>query len=260
MLNSYWAQTDVHDHLPAVLDSLGTPRLASALFGWLADNLRVDEIFVFERPLDFSGSPFPVLSSGSSHCAEERADVYCSHFHRLDPINRRLDGDEAGGQAMRVATDQIPDRHYRAVCYERPNFSEKVSLWRRRSSHWIVASFFRSADVGPLDAKDMDAVGQCGRLLFPLLAKHRFLLSVSGAGAPSRAALIERAERRVSMLSVKLTPRQRVVCSLTAIGMTAHGIALELGIKTSSVVTHRRRAYERLGISGGNELTRLLLT
>jgi DNA-binding CsgD family transcriptional regulator len=40
--------------------------------------------------------------------------------------------------------------------------------------------------------------------------------------------------------------------------MTAEGIALDLGIGAASVLTYRRRAYRRLGISGINQLLPLL--
>jgi DNA-binding CsgD family transcriptional regulator len=40
-------------------------------------------------------------------------------------------------------------------------------------------------------------------------------------------------------------------------GLTAEKIALMLGIKATSVITHRKRAYDRLGVSGQRELIAL---
>jgi DNA-binding CsgD family transcriptional regulator len=55
-----------------------------------------------------------------------------------------------------------------------------------------------------------------------------------------------------------LTPREIDVCARALLGMTAEGTALDLDIKKSSVVTYRKRSYERLGISSQHELFRLL--
>jgi DNA-binding CsgD family transcriptional regulator len=55
-----------------------------------------------------------------------------------------------------------------------------------------------------------------------------------------------------------LTGREIDVCARSLSGMTAEGIALELEIKESSVITYRKRAYGRLGISSRHELFRLL--
>jgi DNA-binding CsgD family transcriptional regulator len=40
-------------------------------------------------------------------------------------------------------------------------------------------------------------------------------------------------------------------------GLTADKIALMLGIKATSVITHRKRAYDRLAVSGQRELIAL---
>jgi DNA-binding NarL/FixJ family response regulator len=40
-------------------------------------------------------------------------------------------------------------------------------------------------------------------------------------------------------------------------GLTADLIARKLGIKATSVITHRKRAYDRLGVSGHFELLSL---
>ena len=56
---------------------------------------------------------------------------------------------------------------------------------------------------------------------------------------------IEKIEQRLGSIFYSLTGRERAVCARTMVGMTAEAIALELGISISSVLTYRRRAYER---------------
>jgi DNA-binding CsgD family transcriptional regulator len=62
--------------------------------------------------------------------------------------------------------------------------------------------------------------------------------------------------RRLVALDCGLTSRELDVCARSLLGMTAEGIALDLNIKPSSVITYRKRAYERLHISSRYELFR----
>jgi DNA-binding CsgD family transcriptional regulator len=53
---------------------------------------------------------------------------------------------------------------------------------------------------------------------------------------------------------VKLTSRERLVCLGILTGHTSESIALNLSISVNSVLTYRKRLYEKLGISSQNEL------
>ncbi|HHG84604.1 MAG TPA: LuxR family transcriptional regulator [Bacteroidetes bacterium] len=54
-----------------------------------------------------------------------------------------------------------------------------------------------------------------------------------------------------------MTKREREVTSLTIKGMTAAKIAAKLGIAETTVITHRNKAYRRLGVSNLRDLMRL---
>lgn len=79
------------------------------------------------------------------------------------------------------------------------------------------------------------------------------------ASAPrSKSDALHYYRHRLIALDRGLTPRELDVCVRSLLGMTAEGTALDLDIKQSSVVTYRKRAYVRLGISSQSELFRLL--
>ncbi|HEV2678393.1 MAG TPA: LuxR C-terminal-related transcriptional regulator [Aliidongia sp.] len=79
------------------------------------------------------------------------------------------------------------------------------------------------------------------------------------AGLPrSKAEALQYYRHRLIVLDCGLTARELDVCVRSLLGMTAEGTALELDIKKSSVITYRKRAYGRLGISSQSELFRLL--
>ena len=64
---------------------------------------------------------------------------------------------------------------------------------------------------------------------------------------------IDQIERRLGTIYVCLTERERAVCARTMVGMTAEAIALDLGISMASVLTYRRRAYERYRVTHSNQ-------
>lgn len=72
-------------------------------------------------------------------------------------------------------------------------------------------------------------------------------------------ALAEQIARRLGRHYPRLTNRERIVCGYTLAGYTAEGISLILGVGVSTIVTYRRRAYSRLGVSNANQLIAPLL-
>jgi LuxR family transcriptional regulator, activator of tox operons len=65
---------------------------------------------------------------------------------------------------------------------------------------------------------------------------------------------------RLCRIDPSLPPREAEVCGAIASGMTSEAIALTLGISVNTVLTYRKRAYMRLGVSSQNELMRLVLS
>ena len=244
--------------LADALQALGEPRFPAALFAWLDCLVPIYELFVFQRPLDWSRSPTPLLSFGRSSYSSERASAYCARFHGLDPINSIL-VEDGGADFAAVSRQQIADLDYYETCYSYPRFSGKVSLWRRAGPRFLIVSLYRSSEAPDYGAAEFDALRDAGRLIFPMIEKHEILIRKPGAPRRAGESLLEDIENKLAALPIDLTPRQLSVCARTLIGMTAKGVALDLGVSVSSVVTYRRRAYERLGIATGAELARLLL-
>ena len=84
---------------------------------------------------------------------------------------------------------------------------------------------------------------------------HRHALG-TGAGALDMDARIALARGRLAV--APLSSRERDVCARIACGLTADGIAADLDIAPSSVLTLRKRAYAKLGIHDRAALVRLV--
>jgi DNA-binding NarL/FixJ family response regulator len=63
----------------------------------------------------------------------------------------------------------------------------------------------------------------------------------------------------VALLCDRLTAREQQVLTALLRGTSSEGIATQLDLKPSSVITYRRRAYAKLGIATQAELFALCL-
>lgn len=233
-----------------MVDALGTPEFGPAVLHALGAMAGVEEIFAFRRT-DDGTLPAVLLSAGAGPQAGGRAEAYRRHYFRLDPLNRVFRaGDDLGGLCLRVRPDDIADRDYRRDCYARPGFVEKLSILRPGRGGWTTLSLFRHGGSGAFSDGEARDLRGFGRLLLPLIEAHGRAFGADRPPAGSAAAV----EARLRGLCPALTERERAVCARTVIGMTAEGIGLDLGIRPTSVLTYRRRAYERLGISTALQL------
>jgi DNA-binding CsgD family transcriptional regulator len=95
---------------------------------------------------------------------------------------------------------------------------------------------------------------QIGELVAANVAKHLANLRSSGVG---RSYVIGRILRGARFAGI--TERERSVCIGILTGYTSESIALNLGISVNSVLTYRKRLYEKLKISSQSELFVLVM-
>ncbi|MFY8095328.1 MAG: helix-turn-helix domain-containing protein [Niveispirillum sp.] len=238
------------EHYATLIDAIGTTSFEETVLSAFRHVAGVVEVFAFHRP-DGGGAPVHLLSAG--HGAALRAAAYCSRYYRLDPLNDRLSNfvpSTLPVHGMQISRDEIMDSRYRQDCYGRPGFAGKLALVARSPRGCTTLSLFRAGGDGPYQEHEVAQALETGLLLLPILnAHHR--MAVAASNTPS----VDQIEVRLRNLLPALTPREVAICARTVIGMTAEGIALELGIKRSSVLTYRRRAYERLNISTALQLS-----
>lgn len=235
----------------ALLSATGTAALAPALFEAIDRVMPVREIYGFE--LRQGRSPSPIVSLGRSSGAAGRVDAYSMRYYTGDPLGVAMRRTRPGFalQLHRIDPDDIGDAAYRYECYEQPRFGEKISLVMARGESWIVLSLFRPVAQDRLSVSARERLCELGGLALPMLAKHRQL---TAASHPQAESFIDRIETRLCYSHPTLTAREREVCARTLGGMTAEATALQLGISQTSVLTYRRRAYQRLGISSIHQL------
>ena len=116
--------------------------------------------------------------------------------------------------------------------------------------------------------RSANPVARCSNLRVTTMIRKTSTLVRSPAEPSARSeeppcldyrAIGERIAHRLAQQYPELTARERVVCGYTLAGYTAEAISLILGIGVSTIITYRRRAYSRLGVSNATQMIAPLL-
>ena len=193
--------------------------------------------------------------STAALCAAEH---YVAGYWQEDPVLRQLRGTsfEARVGIGRITADEIRNPAYRRDCYEASHVIDRIALYRDIGGRRLILSIYRGARTGFFARDDLQALGLAADALTAGFARHhRFRLPAPEPGTAAAASIDPaRISRLLETLCPHLSAREREVCLLSVLGRTSADIADVLGIRTSSVVTYRKRAYAKLEVSSPVEL------
>lgn len=201
------------------------------------------------------GDPSCLVATGveSPNAAMQASRSYLREHWRSDPI---LKDRQLGNQRTIYHTfsSEFADVRYRRDCFDIPKISDRLTLVFRENKTLLRMSFYRYRRRYSFGLAETDRLRNAWRL-FQESAKRHFLLSSElgvdpATGRPSLRVMSERLQH----MDRGLSEREIEVCSRILVGLTAEGISHELGIGLTSVITYRKRAYGKLGISSQSEL------
>lgn len=245
--------TEMHDDLTDTVGSSAFPKSVTRALRLCA---QVQECMAFSKS-ETSSAPQILISESDDGRSSGRAEAYRARYFRHDPINRLFDAKTpAGTYVIRVRSEEITHGDYRQICYIKPGFTEKLTLARKSNASWIVLSLFSQDHRNGFHESEVEALGQLGQIILPIIALH---LRLAGGAQRSAPPSVSDIEARLRLAFPKLSNRETSVCARSLVGVTAEGIAIDLGIKQTSVLTYRRRAYERLNINSVHQLSTMLL-
>lgn len=213
------------EKIDACLAALGTDGFAQRFVDFSAAP-GVDQLMVFDLGSDRMRC---LLSYHYSNAvlAGTLASEYLDGWYLRDPLlpllekalPQTLDVVEVDGAEM--------DEAYRAKFFESPGLRAKTTVIAVGTRHRLFVSFYASESTAtPCDPR-------LAKLASRLALLHFETTHASATPAP---------------LNV-LSEREKAVCVGILSGQKAEVIAADLGVAPSSVVTYRKRAYAKLGIT-----------
>ena len=162
-----------------------------------------------------------------------------------------------------LAVDSTYDPAYQNHFFDRHDLIDKASTIGKVEQGSVYCNFYRMGLSGAYSEKDWQLLESILPLITTLISTHYRILQLSPldeqqAHRNARSLVHNIISKSVAPFS-QLTPREREVCERILLGYTSVGIGLDLNIAQSSVVTYRRRAYEKLDISTQKRIVHSLL-
>ncbi|MES2495519.1 MAG: helix-turn-helix transcriptional regulator [Pseudomonadota bacterium] len=206
----------------------------------------VEEVFAYRIGSD--GKPVIVASSSGIARSDERAELFTRRFYRDDPARSIWAETPVGAVfARRVHASQIMLHDYRAICFEKPAFADKLCFGWRGQDESLFLSMYRRGSAEWAGAARLAALASVA------------LSAIAQKPYQPLGSLAQRLEQRLARSFPDLRGRELQVCARTLAGQSADDIAVELGIGRPTVLTYRQRAYQRYGFSGVSEFLPAIL-
>lgn len=184
----------------------------------------------------------------------EMFGAYSSQYLRLDPIAHAYNAAPAVNDMalLRIRPRDIASPGLRRRFYEDAGIVERVSIIQRGETSWRGINVARHVSDGEFGDDELTALVGLASFVLPMLSHAH------GTGRLGQQLTVAQLEDRFAVRYGELTQRERQVCARAAIGMSVEATALDLGIAKTSVLTYRRRAYQRLQVTSPFELCSLV--
>lgn len=177
--------------------------------------------------------------------------IYRRSYFRSDAVMRLADR-VAQRPAREVAVlhcraDELPVPGWRNDIYVRERLTERFTLLHAPAPGAVQAiHLYRDHRQGSFQPHEIEQL----LVLAPLLRLAHHTALQAGSAAVDRQAEMAQASQRLERLAPGLSPRERAVCARIACGISADGIAADLDVAPSTVLTLRKRAYLKLSEAG----------
>jgi DNA-binding CsgD family transcriptional regulator len=180
--------------------------------------------------------------------------AYRKWYLRMDPVCDAYRAAPRQGDVaiQRVRPSHIASAGFRRRIFDEPGIVERISVIQRGEDAWRVMSVARHVSEGCFAEAEIDSLIALACLALPMLPLNRL------REAGGRRLTLSQLEERFASRFTSLTPRERQVCARATSGMSVAETARDLGIATTSVLTYRQRAYQRLKVASPVELCALV--
>jgi DNA-binding CsgD family transcriptional regulator len=232
---------------------LGEPEFNSALLESLQSLAGVAYCTLFDF-VGFHSAPRTLMADGDCISNDARSyldGLYSSKLFERDPLYRlaKFKRGTLAPVVYRIGRNDV-DTLYRKELYERMELHEKAAILIPGKLSYYCLNMYRLQKGGDYEIETFRKLQDVAPMLSSLVQKHAELLEL-GSPVFDLDSVTVRLRRLCHSL---LTPREIEVCARIVCGYSSEAIALDLGVSVNTVFTHRRRAYESLGIGTQNQL------
>jgi DNA-binding CsgD family transcriptional regulator len=240
-------------HLGPVIDAIGEQGFEAELLWFLNETCDAEHCAIFS--LD---GPAPTEVSAASLEETQRALAKPALYlqaqrWRRDPsmVAARQHPDPTSANLIRLDIARLEDPELRELVFTQ--IGDRLLLYGPSVAGPVALSILKSGDGNVFDRKAILRLAQVAALLLPIIGKHASAL-LNRRRTFLTLTSLEDIEGCICRMSEGLPRRESQVCARIVYGMSSMGIALELGISEETVMTYRKRIYQRLNIATQREL------
>jgi len=241
--------------LPSLICAVGESEFECKLIWFLNELCGAEHCTIFQLGED-ALSPVASASLDGTDTARRQVSIYMGRqCWRRDPTlqeaQRRIGQPDVTIHRMNVA--QLRDRELREMIYGRTRIRDRLLLCGQSGGATFGISMLRCDSRGAFSSAEIADVHSIGETLLAIVAKHAGARWRKSRFATSLTSL-EEIEYCIVNAPERLPRREAEVCARILYGLTTLGIALDLGIGNETVMTYRKRAYDRLRVASYREL------
>jgi DNA-binding NarL/FixJ family response regulator len=246
---------EMPSRLPKVVGAIGDDRFGGELLAFLNQACGAEHLAIFQFD---HGAPFALasLSLDGTDSARKQVRLYVDgQYWRLDPsmIEAQRCSSQSVPSLIRLDVNTMPSGEFRDRVYRSMRIRERVLICGGSQDSRFGLSILRSDRQGVFSGTEIATLESIADLLLAILAKHSGI-RWQHAHLSSALTSLEEIERCISHAPEELPKREAQVCARILYGLASIGIALDLGIGEETVMTYRKRAYQRLSIGSQREL------
>lgn len=241
--------------LPDLIGAIGEEGFGSQLLNFLANACGAEHCAVF-RFIDQTPVGVAAASIDGTDTALRQVHIYIDRkIWKTDPLlseaNQLVGRIEPSLLKMDVLN--LPDNELRHLVYEKEHIRERILMCGDISGTRVGLSLLRSEERGPFDTAEIQNLTSISATLLSILVKHA---GICLEARDLSVALTTLSEMEACILAApeRLPRREAEVCARILYGISTAGIALDLNIGEETVMTYRKRAYQRLEIACQREL------
>lgn len=242
------APREEDDMCENVILAIGSNQFAKTLFSEARAALGVRQLVAYRyRPDD--GVELLMAESADDDANMHRViGDYSKALYKQDPIRDRIQTVACRQLGVHhVEASAISDATFRDSLYRAQGMATKTAIVVQRPTDVLAIGFFRGEDAPALSGQQWDFIERSAGMIAAAVERHFDIMA--SAVSLDWAGRLEALAARTG-----LSTREIEVCTQILEGYFNEAIALNLDLSVHSVITYRRRAFAKLGISTQNEL------
>lgn len=240
--------------LDAMINAIGTAAFSECFARGLHEICGAELAFIFRlvetRPVEFAS-----IGCNGTKRVERVRDIYLENmWWEFDDGIRALGAaKDVSCQTLKTDIKLSASPWLRQTLYDQLNIRDRILMCMRFEGDPLVLSITRSEQDGPFETRQVDSLLAHAATILSIVAKHCDI-AMRARRLPDLLTELSSIERRIMAAALSLTAREAQVCARYLYGVSTSGIASDLGIGNETVITYRKRLYERLSIGSHREL------